>query len=97
MDAEKTIYKATPSQVVNLKNFGYAFLAMVLIGIIAYFSNTNALYALLLLPLLFAWWKYLVVKATRLTLTNERIIISEGVLNKKTNETELIPGKRYDH
>lgn len=53
---------------------------------------TNAgwfLSCLLVLPIPFAIWRYLVVSCTRWTLTNQRLRMSSGVLNKKFDDLEL--------
>ncbi len=89
MEPEKTIHQCSPSQIVNLKSYVMAAFGAIAIVVGAILLNTPLLYILLIAPLLFAWWKYSDVKATKLTITTQRLIISEGVINKRTNETEL--------
>ena len=89
METEKTIHQTTPSQIVNLKY--YLICAILVMGIVAlYFLQENpVILVLLLVPAVYAWWKWLLVRSSRFTLTDQRIIVSNGVFNKVTNETEL--------
>ncbi|MES2881833.1 MAG: PH domain-containing protein [Bacteroidota bacterium] len=89
MDAEKTIYQTSPSQVRNLQPFFFA--GLVTGGIIAAAAlvPNSLLLIALVLPFGYMFWKWLEIKCTKLTVTDQRIIVSEGVLNKTTNETEL--------
>lgn len=48
-----------------------------------------------LLPLPFALWRYLKVRTTRYTLTNERLICQQGVLHRTSDEVELYRLKDY--
>jgi uncharacterized membrane protein YdbT with pleckstrin-like domain len=59
---------------------------VVVLGIVL---ENPVLFVLLLVPVVYAWWKWLLVKSLRFTLTDQRIIISKGVFSKVTNETEL--------
>lgn len=89
MEAEKTIHQCCPSQIVNLKHFIVS--AIILLGIVAIAILTGEMMFLTaaLLPLGFALWKYLDVKNTRLTITDQRLIVAKGIFNRRTNETEL--------
>jgi uncharacterized membrane protein YdbT with pleckstrin-like domain len=49
----------------------------------------------LVFPLFIILWKWLVVKNTKYELTNQRLRIRYGVLNKKTDELELYRVKDY--
>lgn len=89
MEPEVTVHQCTPSQISNLKNFVYAFLAAAAIIAVTIITGSTVLLALLLLPLGFAFWKWLEVKQTKFTLTDQRLIVSNGIFTKKTNETEL--------
>ena len=48
-----------------------------------------------LLPLPFALWRYLKIRTTRYTLTNERLICQQGVLHRTSDEVELYRLKDY--
>ena len=89
MEPEVTVHQCTPSQIVNLKSYVFAGLAAIGIVILAIATDTPILYALLVLPLGFALWKYLVIKSTKLTLTDQRLIVTTGIFTRRTNETEL--------
>lgn len=89
MEPEKTIHRCSPSQIVNLSHFSLA--ALFAAGIItaAVISENFALLFLLLLPIGYASWKWLEVNSTKLTITDQRLIVNRGIFNKFTNETEL--------
>ena len=89
MEPEVTVHQCTPSQIVNLKRFVLAGLAAIGIVVLAILTTTPILYALLVLPLGYAVWKYMEVKATKLTLTDQRLIVTTGIFTRRTNETEL--------
>ena len=89
MEAEKQIHETCPSQ---LRNFGPFFFTILAIGVIitaAVLLGNNLILLALILPVIYAFWKWLQIKTTKLTITDQRLIVSEGILNKTTNETEL--------
>lgn len=86
---EKTICEISPSQILNLKSFFYSFLVTAVIVAGAVLAENNLILIALVLPVGFAIWKYLEIASTRLKITDERLILRKGVLNKTTNETEL--------
>jgi uncharacterized membrane protein YdbT with pleckstrin-like domain len=86
---EKTICEVSPSQILNLKAFFFSILAIAAIVTAAVLAENNLLLIALVLPVGYALWKYLQIASIKLKVTEERIIIREGVLNKTTNETEL--------
>lgn len=89
MEPEQTICEVSPSQILNLKAFAFSILAIGAIVTAAILAGENLILLALVIPVGYAVWKYLEIKYTRLKITSERIILREGVLNKKTNETEL--------
>lgn len=89
MEPEKTVYEGHPSQIVNLKSFAAAFLGAAAIVALTVITGHAVLLALLLIPFVYAGWKWLEVKSTKLTLTDQRLIMRSGVFTKTTNETEL--------
>ena len=89
MEAEKTIHQTSPSQFVNLKYFLLSGLLAAGIIVLSFVLGNPVLLVLLLVPAVYAWWKWLLVRSMKLTLTDQRIIVSQGVFNKVTNETEL--------
>ena len=86
---EKTICEVSPSQILNLKAFIFSVLAIGVIITAAVLTKIDWIYALLIIPVVYALWKYMVIRAVKLKITDQRIILREGVLNKITNETEL--------
>ena len=89
MEAEKTIHQTSPSQIVNLKHFLLSGLLAAGIVVLSFVLGNPVLLVLLVVPFAYAWWKWLLVQSMKLTLTDQRLIVSQGVFNKVTNETEL--------
>jgi uncharacterized membrane protein YdbT with pleckstrin-like domain len=89
MESEKIIYQGSPSQIRNLQPFFFAGITAGIIIAAAILGSNNLVFLALLLPIGYVIWKWIEIKATRLTLTDQRMIVSEGVFNKVTNETEL--------
>ena len=85
METEKTIYQASPSQIRNLQPFLFSLFAIAAIIVASVLAGNNIILIALILPVIYAFWKWLEIKSTSLTITDERIIVSEGVLNKTTN------------
>ncbi|MGL5039929.1 MAG: PH domain-containing protein [Aeromonas sp.] len=77
--SEQSVWKGTPSQVVNFNKFIICILLSPLLGI----------------SLLYALWLWIVVKNVKYELTTERFITKTGVFNKKTDELELYRLKDY--
>jgi membrane protein YdbS with pleckstrin-like domain len=86
---ETTICEVSPSQILNLKAFFFSILSMAIIVTAAILTGENLVYIALVLPVGYAFWKYLEIKSIKLKITDQRLILREGVLNKTTNETEL--------
>jgi uncharacterized membrane protein YdbT with pleckstrin-like domain len=89
MDTEKTICEVKPSQIKNLKPFFISFIGIAIIITASLLAQLNYILWLLIIPLAYALWKFLEVDTMKLKLTDQRLILCEGVLNKRTNETEL--------
>lgn len=89
MEPEKTIHQCSPSQIVNLSPFVFAGLAIAGIIVLFIVTDTPLVLAAIVLPLFYIWWKWLLVKSTKLTITDQRLIVTQGVFHKSTNETEL--------
>ncbi|HET7897817.1 MAG TPA: PH domain-containing protein [Flavisolibacter sp.] len=86
---ETTIHQTSPSQLINLKYFLICGLLTAGIVVLAFVLSNPIVLALLVVPVVYGWWKWVMVNSTRLTLTDQRLILSKGVFNKVTNETEL--------
>ena len=89
MESEKIICEVSPSQIRNFEPFVFSALAVILIAAIAIATGENLVLLLLALPLGYFLWNWIRVRSVRLRLTDQRLIIREGVFNKTTNETEL--------
>ena len=89
METEKTIHQTCPSQIRNLQAFAISIVLIAAIIVASILAANNLILIALILPVIYAFWKWLEIKTTKLTVTDERIIVSEGILNKTTNETEL--------
>ena len=89
MEPEVTIHQCTPSQIVNLKSFFLAGLAVAGIVVLAILTDATIWYFFLVLPFFYALWKWIEVRSTKFTLTDQRLIVASGVFTKRTNETEL--------
>lgn len=83
------VHQCSPSQIVNLTSFLLATLAAAGIVVLAITTDNSLILLALLLPLGYAGWKWLLVASTKLTLTDQRLIVTKGVFTKTTNETEL--------
>lgn len=89
MEEEKTICEVTPSQILNLKTYIFSILAIAVIVTAAIYTKEKLVYTLLVIPVIYAIWNLFSLKSVKLKLTDQRIIVTEGLLNKTTNETEL--------
>jgi uncharacterized membrane protein YdbT with pleckstrin-like domain len=87
MDEETTFWKGSPSQWLNIGHFGAALLLAVGIVIGGVFFPPALIG--LIFPLGWVAWRYLVVRTQTFELTNERLRISEGVINQQIDEVEL--------
>lgn len=88
---EKSLWKGSPSQWLNLWSFLFALLLAVGIVVGAVFSGPMLPFVLLglVIPIIWMIWKYLAVRCEVFELTTERLKISNGVINQKIDEIEL--------
>jgi uncharacterized membrane protein YdbT with pleckstrin-like domain len=87
---EQTLWTGSPSQVRNLGAFIFCALlavAIVVASLLLWQSLPGV--ALALLPVVYAFWKWLIVRARKYQLTTERLLISYGVFSKTTDSLEL--------
>lgn len=87
MNDENVLWKGSPSQWLNLGPFTAAMLLVAGIAVGGLFFPPA--FAGLLLPLLYAIWKYLSVRTRVFELTSERLKITSGVINQHVDEIEL--------
>ena len=93
-EKEELVCRRSPSQILNIRIFSINILIVALIiAIYAFLSQRyeTSLYVVLLcfLPMQVIVWNFFKVHCTRYILTNERLTIITGVLNRKTEEIEL--------
>lgn len=87
MSEENSLWKGSPSQWLNLGP--YAIAALLAVGITAGGMAFSPAFAGLILPTLYAVWKYLTVRTRGFELTSERLKITSGVINQHVDEIEL--------
>lgn len=84
---ETTLWKGSPSQWLNLGPF---VITLLLIGgVVAGGIFFPPAWALIVIPVLYAVWRFLLVKSRSFELTTERLRVTEGVFNQKIDEIEL--------
>lgn len=98
--SEEVIVSNSPSQLLNLKSFVLSILTIVVIVLFYNLGkerfNLNPLLLLLcLLPVISSVWKFFQIKCCKYELTNERLKIITGVLNRDTEEIELYRVKDF--
>jgi membrane protein YdbS with pleckstrin-like domain len=86
---EQVIWKGRPSQILNFWTFLACVLLAVAIVVGAILSSLIPLAALAVLPLAWAFWKFLVVRCRIYELTSQRLRMYEGVFNQVIDEIEL--------
>ncbi len=86
-NTETTFWKGSPSQWLNIGHFGAALLLGVTIAIGGVFFPPA--FIALIFPLGWIAWRYLVVRTQTFELTNERLRVSNGVINQQIDEVEL--------
>jgi len=102
---EKTVWSGTSSQIINFGVFvlcGLAF-AVLLAALILLWPKLEPLgpaalvpaFVILLLPLAYALFRSILIKAVRYEITSERIKISSGIFSKKNSAMELYRVKDY--
>jgi uncharacterized membrane protein YdbT with pleckstrin-like domain len=91
MTEEKSLWKGSSSQWLNLGPFTAALLAsagLVVAGL-AFPPAFPFTLAALVLPAGYLLWRYLVVRTQVFELTSERLRVTRGVINQKIDEIEL--------
>lgn len=87
---EQTLWTGSPSQIRNLGTFiSCAILILAIPTVALGFANFPPAAALAILPVLYALWKWLIVRARQYQLTTERLLTSYGILSKTTDSLEL--------
>ena len=84
---ESTLWQGSPSQWLNLGP--YLLILLLAAGAITGGVFFPLAFALLAIPLLYAVWRWQLVRSTRFELTTERLRLTRGVLNQRIDEIEL--------
>jgi uncharacterized membrane protein YdbT with pleckstrin-like domain len=87
MTTETTLWQGSPSQWLNIGHHLIALLAAA--AAVAGGIFFPPAWALLVIPLGYIAWRYLVVRCQRYQLTSERLRVTKGVLNQHIDEIEL--------
>ena len=87
MNEETHLWKASPSQWLNLGPFAGALALAIAISIAGSFFPPA--FIALFLPLAYAIWKFLVVRCHVFELTCQRLRVTSGVINQNIDEIEL--------
>ena len=104
MDEETTIWRGTPSQLINFPVFLVCALAagaLLGVGGVLYSRGTiapaadMAIAGAALIPLAISFWKWLVVRCRRYELTTERLLLTSGVFSRDSQALELYRVKDY--
>lgn len=84
---ESTFWKDSPSQWLNIGHYSLALvLSAIVIASGIFFPPA---FIGLIVPFLYALWRYLTVRCQTFELTTERLRISTGVINQSIDEVEL--------
>lgn len=87
--SEEVLWKGSPSQVLNLGHYVAGLLGVAGILAAAVLSGFPLIGCVLVLPLGWMLWVYLVVRCRVYELTSERLRLYHGVLNQTIDELEL--------
>jgi uncharacterized membrane protein YdbT with pleckstrin-like domain len=88
--AEETVWTGSTSQYKNLGTYVLCIVVALVIPIVCYLFKLPAIILLLVLvPLVYAFWKWLFLKSHSYRLTTERLLTTEGIFSKCTDTLEL--------
>lgn len=85
---EELIWEDSSSQFLN---FGKHSISVILLTVAGVGALANPMVPMIGVPIIGAWtlWNYLTIKCQKFKLTNQRMIMQRGVLNRVTDEIEL--------
>ncbi|HWB58134.1 MAG TPA: PH domain-containing protein [Chthoniobacteraceae bacterium] len=88
--AEETVWTGGSSQFKNLTAYALCGILFVGIVVVCYeFQPPKLVYLLALAPLVYGFWKYLLLKSHFYRLTTERLLTTQGLFSKTTETLEL--------
>ena len=86
---ESAIWTGSPSQWLNAGWFITCLIAIGVLSTVAALTAQPLLTALSSIPIITAFWKYLVVRSTRIDVTTERITTTVGIFSRRKWDMEL--------
>ena len=93
--AEEIIWQGSQSQVLNIGAFAGMILLLVIIIVLGFMLLPLAM-VLCVLPIIYMFYKWLVIRNNKYKITNERIFYTTGIFSKKTEALELYRVKDLD-
>lgn len=85
---ESIIWEGSESQILNLGTFIITLLITITLVVISLMTIPLLIF-LIIIPLGYGLWKWLVIKFNKYKITTERILYSTGILTRKTETLEL--------
>lgn len=92
---EEIVWEGSQSQVLNFGTFIAAFLVCAVIAVVS-FILFPLLIVLTAVPVIYAFYKMLIIRSNKYKITTERIFFTTGILSKKTEALELYRVKDMD-
>jgi uncharacterized membrane protein YdbT with pleckstrin-like domain len=89
---EKIIWEGSQSQILNIPSFLFALALAAVIIILAFITPPPTgmlLLFLLIIPVFYAFWKWIQVHFIRYRITDQRFLCITGIFSKKTDTIEL--------
>lgn len=89
---EKIIWEGSQSQILNIPSFLFSLGLAAVIIILSFIIPPPAgifMLFLLLIPVIYAFWKWLKIRFVRYKFTDQRLLCTTGIFSKKTETTEL--------
>ncbi len=91
---EKILWEGTPSQVINIRVYLLAGIVALLVIALAIWLSVWITF-LVIVPFVYAWWKWLTLKCFQYKLTEERLTLTTGIFSKQIEELELYRVRDY--
>ena len=92
---EEIVWEGSQSQVLNFGAFAASLILIIIISAVS-FMLFPLLIALTAIPVLYAFYKMLVIHSNKYKITTERIFYTTGIFSKKTEALELYRVKDMD-
>jgi uncharacterized membrane protein YdbT with pleckstrin-like domain len=89
---EQIVWSGSQSQVLNFGNFLLCIIIIIALSVVSTFvppAVRMVVLALSALPILYGFYKFLVVWSVRYKITNQRIVCTTGIFSKKVDAVEL--------